>query len=104
MNKIWGRGLQSEEVWPPTKWSVCNFEAKHLFMQMINKKKGLRERSGSDCNREIRLMDHSLIDWLNTGIYLPLTRMHINQRHHFYSVGLENNKKKMPNREDIISG
>lgn len=51
----------------------------------VNTKYCLKEESASDRNGEIQLMDHSVIDWLNTGIYLPLTEMHINHHHHFYS-------------------
>lgn len=41
----------------------------------------------SDRKSEIQLMDRSIIDWLNTGKYMPLTKMHINHHHYFYSVG-----------------
>lgn len=54
--------------------------------RLVNAKYCLKEESGSDRSSEIQLMDYSIIDWLNTGIYLPLTEMHINHHHHFYSV------------------
>ena len=82
MNKTWGA---SEVTWLPTKWEVWNSLAKHLFMiGPVNTKYCLKEESGSDRNGEIQLMDHSRIDCLNTGIYPPLTEMHINHHHHHH--------------------
>lgn len=63
----------------------------------------LKEERGSDRKREIQLMDHTIIDCLNTGIYLPLTEMHINHHHHFYSGGCSQYGGKMPTWEDVTS-
>lgn len=45
-----------------------------------------KEESASDMHSGIQLMDHSIIDSLNTGIYLLQNEMHINHHHRFYSV------------------
>lgn len=49
----------------------------------VNTKYCLKEESCSDRDSEIQLMDCSIIDWLNIGIYLSLTEMHLNHHHHF---------------------
>lgn len=64
----------------------------------VNTKYCLKEESGSDRNSEIQLMDRSIIDWLNTGIYLPLTEMHINHHHHLYSGEHPMREKCQPQR------
>lgn len=46
----------------------------------VNTKYCFKEDRGSDRNSEIQLMDRSVIDWLNTRIYLPRAKMQIN--HH----------------------
>lgn len=40
----------------------------------------LKEVNSSDRSSEMQLMDCSAIDWLNIGIHLPWTDIHIN--HH----------------------
>lgn len=49
----------------------------------VNTKYCLKEESRSDRGSEIQLMDCSVIDRLNIGIYLSLTEMHLNHHHRF---------------------
>lgn len=62
----------------------------------------LKEERSSDRNSEIQLMDHSVIDWLNTGIYLRPTETRINHHHHFYSVLLQPVREKCQSPQDVI--
>lgn len=68
----------------------------------VNTKYCLKKETCSDGDSEIQLMDCSIIDWLNIGIYLSLTEMLLNHHHHFLFFRLLASVEKKYSEEVIL--
>lgn len=102
MNKTFG--VEGEcrvgATWPPSKWEfLCK---KHLFMTS-NLKILFKGKKSSDRNRGMQLMDHSSIDWLNTGIYLPSSKVHKSPPSFLFCRLTEGRKKNVKSQTNRTS-